>query len=180
MRTILTHTTKYIFRSIGFIFGCLRQHTRKNVLRERLDRDIFSMSWRLAFPKATIHHLGAINSDHCTILLDTQLVDHYVPRPFRFEVAWTRDTKCYGVIDEAWKEEVEGSDFLKLCMKQLNTQMALKKWNKEVFGHCQRRIDVLLTKIQEIQKADCMEENCRKEAYLQAELNKWLMRNEIL
>ena len=138
------------------------------------------MSWRLAFPKATIHHLGAINSDHCTILLDTQLVDHYVPRPFRFEVAWTRDTKCYGVIDEAWKEEVGGSNFLKLCMKQLNTQMALKKWNKEVFGHCQRRIDVLITKIQEIKKADCMEENCRKEAYLQAELNKWLMRNEIL
>ena len=28
MGTILTHTTAYIFRSIGFIFGCLRQHTR--------------------------------------------------------------------------------------------------------------------------------------------------------
>ena len=27
MGTILTHTTTYIFRSIGFIFGCLRQHT---------------------------------------------------------------------------------------------------------------------------------------------------------
>ena len=58
--------------------------------------------------------------------------------------------------------------------------MALKKWNKEVFGHCQRRIDVLLTKIQEIQKADCTEENYRKEAHLQAELNEWLLRNEIL
>ena len=92
----------------------------------------------------------------------------------------TRDTKCYGIIDEAWKEEVEGSDLLKLCTKQLNTQMALKKWNKEVFGHCQRRIDVLLTKIQDIQKEDCMEENCRKEAHLQAELNEWLLRNEIL
>ena len=65
-------------------------------------------------------------------------------------------------------------------MKQQNTQMALKKWNKEVFGHCQRRIDVLLTKIQEIQKADCTEENYRKEAHLQAELNEWLLRNEIL
>ena len=58
--------------------------------------------------------------------------------------------------------------------------MALKKWNKEVFGHCQIRIDVLLTKIQEIQKADCTEENYRKEAHLQAKLNEWLLRNEIL
>ena len=138
------------------------------------------MSWRLAFPKATIQHLGAINSDHCPILLDTQPADHYLPRPFRFEAAWTRDTKCFGIIDEAWKEEVAGSDLLKLCTKQLNTQMALKKWNKEVFGHCQRRIDVLLTKIQEIQKEDGTEENCRKEAHLQAELNEWLLRNEIL
>lgn len=39
---------------------------------------------------------------------------------------------------------------------------------------------MLLTKVQEIQKADCIEENCRKEAHLQVELNKWLLRNEIL
>ena len=138
------------------------------------------MSWRLVFPKATIQHLGAINSDHSSILLDTQPTNHYLPRPFRFEAAWTRDTKCFGIIAEAWKEEVEGSDFLKLCMKQLNTQLALKKWNKDVIGHCQRRIDVLLAKIQEIQKQDCTEENCRKEAHLQADLNEWLLRNEIL
>ena len=25
---VLTRTTTYIFRSIGFIFGCLRQHTK--------------------------------------------------------------------------------------------------------------------------------------------------------
>ena len=38
---------------------------------------------------------------------------------------------------------------------------------------------MLLTKIQEIQNADCTKENCRKEAHLQAELNEWLLRNEI-
>ena len=85
----------------------------RNVLRERLDRGISSMSWRLVFPKATIQHLGAINSDHSPILLDTQPTDHYLPRPFRFKAAWTRDTKCFGIIAKAWKEEVEGSDFLK-------------------------------------------------------------------
>ena len=99
----------------------------KNVLREKLDRGISSMSWGVAFPKATIQHLGAINSNHCPILFDTQPVDHYLPRPFRFEAAWKRDTKCFRIIDEAWKEEVEGLDLLKLCTKQLNTQMALKK-----------------------------------------------------
>ena len=28
METILTHITTYIFRSIDFIFGCLRQHNK--------------------------------------------------------------------------------------------------------------------------------------------------------
>ena len=32
MRTILTHTTTYTFKSIGFIFGCLRQQTNPIVL----------------------------------------------------------------------------------------------------------------------------------------------------
>ena len=114
-------------------FNWRKKRWGKNVLRERLDRGISSISWRLVFPKETVHHLGAINSNKCPILLDTQPVDHYLPRPFKFEATWTRDTKCYGrdtkcygIINEAWKEEVEGSDsdFLKLCMKQLNTQMA--------------------------------------------------------
>ena len=40
-------------------------------IKRRLDRGIANMSWRLAYPGATIVHLGAINSDHAPILLDT-------------------------------------------------------------------------------------------------------------
>ena len=40
-------------------------------IKRRLDRGIANISWRLAFPNATISHLGAIRSDHAPILLDT-------------------------------------------------------------------------------------------------------------
>uniref|UniRef100_A0A2N9GTN8 Reverse transcriptase domain-containing protein n=1 Tax=Fagus sylvatica TaxID=28930 RepID=A0A2N9GTN8_FAGSY len=129
----------------------------RNAIKERLDRGIASMSWRLKFPKATIYHLGAIKSDHCPIVLDTNPVDTFYPRPFRFEAAWTRDPR-----------------------KQYNTQMALKKWNREVFGHCQHRIDSLMLQIQQIQQNEATEENHRNEACLQYELSEWLLRNEIL
>ena len=33
MGTILTRITTYIFRSIGFIFGCLEQHTNEHYLK---------------------------------------------------------------------------------------------------------------------------------------------------
>lgn len=53
------------------------------MIRERLDQGIASMFWILAFPKATIQHLGAIKSDLCPILLDTHLADHYSLAPYK-------------------------------------------------------------------------------------------------
>ena len=44
----------------------------RHAIRERLDRGIASIDWRLKFPKVIIHHLGTINSDNCPILLVTE------------------------------------------------------------------------------------------------------------
>nr|POE84009.1 hypothetical protein CFP56_54799 [Quercus suber] len=55
-------------------------------IKRRLDRGIANISWRLAFPRASISHLGAIRSDHTPILLDTNPQSSFAHRPFRFEV----------------------------------------------------------------------------------------------
>ena len=39
MGTIFTRTTTYSFRSIGFIFGCLRQHTSKSLTATSSDSE---------------------------------------------------------------------------------------------------------------------------------------------
>ena len=36
-------------------------------IKERLDRGIANSLWRLAFPRAGVFHLSAVNSDHCPI-----------------------------------------------------------------------------------------------------------------
>nr|POE55417.1 hypothetical protein CFP56_61559 [Quercus suber] len=72
-----------------------------STIKRILDRAITSISWRLAFPKAAISHLGAIKSGHTPILLDSSPADSFAHRPCRFEVAWTRDPRCYEVIDNA-------------------------------------------------------------------------------
>jgi hypothetical protein len=47
----------------------------KNCIRERLDKDIANISWRLAYPRASVFHLEAVNSNHCPLLLiQTQLI----------------------------------------------------------------------------------------------------------
>jgi len=64
--------------------------------------------------------------------LETNPQDSFAPRLFRFEVAWIRDPRCYNVIDQAWNEEVRGTEFMKLYKKLDATQNALKVWNKKV------------------------------------------------
>ncbi len=82
-----------------------------------------------------IYHLGEINSDHYPLLLDTNPIDNFMPRPFRFEAAWTRDPRSHDVIKDAWKKERFWSACSRLYRKQDLTRTALRKWNREIFGH---------------------------------------------
>lgn len=118
-------------------------------IKRRLDRRVASISWRLAYQKASITHLGAIKSNDTPILLNTNPSDSFVHRPFQFEAVWLRDESCHSVIDKAWNMEALDSDFVKLYKRQALTRDALKKWNKEVFGCCQDRINNLIQKIKQ-------------------------------
>lgn len=47
--------------------------------------------WRITFPRAFVYHLGAVNSDHCPLLIDTNSMNVRSHRPFHFEAMWTKD-----------------------------------------------------------------------------------------
>lgn len=52
-------------------------------IQERLDRSLARSDWRIAFNKAEVVHLNAINSDHVPIMLCSTLDHEFNPRPFR-------------------------------------------------------------------------------------------------
>ncbi|XP_075655028.1 uncharacterized protein LOC142625223 [Castanea sativa] len=104
----------------------------KASIKMRLDKGVASISWRLAYPRATIMHIGDIKSDHALILMDTNPSGSFTHRPFRFEAVWFRDERCSAVIEEVWKGKVSSSEFIKLYKKQCATKDALRKWNKEL------------------------------------------------
>jgi hypothetical protein len=56
----------------------------------------------------------------------------------------------------------------------------LRKWNKEVFGHVQARIAKFSRNIEKIQLEDPTKGNVMEEAKLQAGMNSWLSRNELM
>ena len=112
--------------------------------------------------------------------MDTNPEDSFAHRPFRFEAAWVRDNECNDVVEKAWNEKVGGLALVKLCKKQVATRSAIRKWNKEVFRHCQAKINKLMDRITNIQKNTPFEDNDRAEKALQVELSEWLERCEIL
>lgn len=124
--------------------------------------------------------MGAINSDHAPLLIDTNPADGTYPRPFRFEAMWANDPRSFIVVDDAWQRNVVGSPSYILCKKQSFTTSALIKWNNEVFGHCQTRIKEITSNIECIQCKVASESNAMEEARLQQELNLWLSRNETM
>lgn len=57
---------------------------------------------------------------------------------------------------------------------------ALRKWNREVFGHCQSRIDDLIQKIMIVQGMNHSKHKGSIESSLQAKLSEWLVYSEVL
>ena len=105
-----------------------------SVIKKRLDRGIASISWRLAFPKATVSHLGAIMSDHTPILLDTNPEDSFAHRPFRFEATWIRDNGCKEIIEKAWNEETHDQAFARLYKNRQQREKIFESGTRKFSG----------------------------------------------
>ena len=93
---------------------------------------------------------------------------------------WLRDNGCRPVIEKAGNMDDYGSEFTKLYKRHAAIRDALRKRNKEVFSHCQDRINSLIQKIKEIQNRQPSRNNEVAEQVLQIELSEWLIRSEVL
>lgn len=125
----------------------------QSLIMERLDRGIANGEWRSLFPIATVSHFPRLASDHAPILLNTYGDQDRNPRPFRFESFWVEDKRCSEVVEKAWRQNVRGSPAFSLCHRLKATEVALRRWNKEVFGNIQERIRRLQAELDMVQQA---------------------------
>lgn len=128
---------------------CNKRGGRANI-RERLDRTVASPEWVLLYDQTGILHLSSDSSYHIPIQLKLHL-DHLPrPKPFRFFEVWSRDPLYAEVIGEAWERSDNISRAASIRYKIHSTTLALRKWNKEVFGLCNSRVKELEWKIQNL------------------------------
>ncbi|XP_060667196.1 uncharacterized protein LOC132799408 [Ziziphus jujuba] len=83
-------------------------------------------------------------------------------------------------MEGAWKGTESLTRRLLVRQKILNTALALKNWNRNVFGFCQSRVLDLKDKLQRIQRINPTDDNLLEEQSLQWELDEWRKRLELL
>lgn len=164
---------------VGYPYSWSNKRAGKENIQERLYRGLGNSDWITLFHFATITHLPAISSYHNPIILKTT-IDNSYPKPFRFENMWLDDPFCYDVVHNGWNHFVTGSPLFKLHARIRNVEKALKTWNANHFGSCQKRIKELKEKITLVQSLDNSVTNIGIDANLHVELDIWLHRTEIL
>lgn len=120
-------------------------HYGAGLIQEQLDRGLANGEWRSLFPRASVSRIARVASDHAPIFLDTLGDQTTLARPFHFEAFGGSDFRSKSVIANAWGSAriSLGSPSFNLCQRLKVTKQALRRWNKEVFGHIPSKIKQL-------------------------------------
>lgn len=100
-----------------------------------LDRALMNIQFMNQFHIANLEYLERKTFDHKPLLLHvSDSLKRYGPLPFSFQNMWRSydDFLCF--IKQVRAEPVPACGFTKLAVKLKRTKLALKTWNKNVFG----------------------------------------------
>lgn len=101
-----------------------------------MDKVFVDTEWLNIFTDMKLWGLKRYFSDHCPLLVDCEKINRG-PRPFRALDVWFSNPSFVKMVQGEWK--MLGNMPLHTKLKNLKTP--LKKWNKEVFGDIDRKVD---------------------------------------
>lgn len=112
--------------------------------RVRLDRALATASWSAIHPFAVVRHLVAAKSDHCPIVLCTEMESSNgrlaLDRPFRYEAMWETHQDFMNMLEGAWKDGSEGCSVRILQKKLQRLSSTLASWGSCTLGHVRKEL----------------------------------------
>ncbi|WJX67033.1 hypothetical protein P8452_51532 [Trifolium repens] len=116
----------------------------------RIDRVLLSDEWLSLWGNPSLWILPREVSDHCPLVLRYNCVD-WGPRPFRFKNHWLLHGDFKNVVEASWRSNsLSGWMGFILKEKLKGLKVALKAWNKQVYGVIDTKIRLLVEDINEI------------------------------
>ncbi|KAH7862793.1 hypothetical protein Vadar_009610 [Vaccinium darrowii] len=124
----------------GYPFTWVNRRYGDGLIKERLDRVLVSLNWKLQYDKAVVRHLATVGSDHAALLLDTDPPMVYGHRQFRF------DSSVKTRIAMRWSDKVgrvlQGD---RKCLRRRNRITGIQKadgtWCEEPEGIAQEFVN---------------------------------------
>lgn len=149
-------------------------------IRERLDRSIANVQWRVNFPNAGVRHYAVTTSDHIPLILNFFWDEARVAKCFKFEQFWARKETCFGVIADAWRQPRNGTSAWVLFSKIRTVRDALRQWNRSVFGDIHVALQAVKAQLSHCQQGEPTSQNLWMEHCLILEMDEQLRREELL
>ncbi|KAG6656078.1 hypothetical protein CIPAW_05G262500 [Carya illinoinensis] len=120
------------------------------------DKVLINNNFLTRFQFAKVNYLCCKSSDHFPMVVSSEIsFTAYGPSPFRFMNMWCLHVDFLNIVKEVWNIPDEVQGMMKLVTHLKRTKVALRAWNKTVFGRVEgniraleERMDILEDKLQ--------------------------------
>ncbi|KAL4362548.1 hypothetical protein GQ457_04G039580 [Hibiscus cannabinus] len=155
---------------------------KRGDLSQRLDQCLCNSKWYSEFAQSEVIHLQRLGSDHRPILIDTGMdSNQHKSSLFHYISAWNDHPDFINMLKDSWIDSRSIGDNIS------NFQSKSKEWSWTVFGHIDRRKNLLLSRIKGIEMAFEIDSNpylqdleialkCDLEHVLEQEESLWFQR----
>jgi hypothetical protein len=149
----------------GDVFTWRNKHNKGSTyIRERLDRAVANMSWRMKFPLVNVKNGDTYHSDHRPVVVDTEMIHKCRGGGggFKFEASWVKEAGCREVIEGAWGQRGDaGGD---LGERLRGVASSLKDWSENVLGDLEKRLRGAKKELEKWRRAPISDLSVQREA----------------
>ncbi|CAL0324296.1 unnamed protein product [Lupinus luteus] len=135
----------------GAYFTWSNKRRGSALTEKRLDRVLCNDAWLGDWSQSTCFTLPRAMSDHHPLMLCTSSSSVTRQTPFKFHKMWLLNNSLRKLVHDTWIIPVVGCPMYVLSKKLRNLKVALKVWNKEVFGNIHLKVKDALEKVDSIQ-----------------------------
>ena len=149
----------------GDVFTWRNKHNKGSTyIRERLDRAVANVSWRMKFPLVNVKNGDTYHSDHRPVVVDTEMIHKCRGGGggFKFEASWVKEAGCREVIEGAWGQRGDaGGD---LGERLRGVASSLKDWSENVLGDLEKRLRGAKKELEKWRRAPISDLSVQREA----------------